>query len=48
MSFEKRNKESTIVPLASCSGCSNQGSQVYSGKYSSQAASQAGRCSNCS
>jgi len=45
MKFEKDPNASGITPKSSCSGCSNHGQQVYSGYYSSQAASQAGRCS---
>ena len=45
MKFEKNPNLNEILPRSGCSGCSNQGQQVYSGNYSSQAASNAGRCS---
>lgn len=46
MKFEKGFNNSGTLSLAGCSGCSNYGQQVYSGNYSSQAASNAGRCGN--
>ena len=44
MEFEKINSSSVVSPMSGCSGCSNNGKQVYSGNYSSQSATNAGRC----
>lgn len=45
MFFEKMPSITELLPLSGCSGCSNNGQQVYSGHYSSQTATNAGRCS---
>ncbi len=45
MSFEKAPSYVEVTPKAGCVGCSNAGQQVYSGYYSSQQATNAGRCS---
>lgn len=44
MGFEKINNSPVVSPKSQCSGCSNQGQQVYSGNYSSQVSTNAGRC----
>lgn len=36
MTFEKNSEYSIISPLSACSGCSNNGSQVYNGHYGDQ------------
>lgn len=45
MVLEKGLKPEEAGVLSGCSGCGNQGPQVYSGAYSSQAATNANRCS---
>lgn len=44
MKFEKKSKSTGIQPMSPCAGCSNKGGSVYQGNYSSQAESNAGRC----
>jgi len=44
MGFEKINNSSVVRSINGCSGCSNKGQKVYSGNYSTQAATNANRC----
>lgn len=44
MNFEKINSGLIMTPKDRCSGCSDNGQQVYSGKHSGQAATKANRC----